>query len=165
MPATVSLREIVDHLSFIVDEYITYLNKETGVVVTVSKEELAHAEQEEEDVQELPDEEREALEEASAILSSNDYIALPSQFDIHEYAIIQDFCYSIADDELRGLLLDKIHGAGAFRRFKDAIHQFGIAEDWYGFRDRALKEIAIDWLETNHIAYADDTAQPRGKRG
>ncbi len=44
MPATVSLREIVDHLSFTLDEYLTYLNKETGVVVTVSKEELAYAE-------------------------------------------------------------------------------------------------------------------------
>jgi hypothetical protein len=164
MPATVSLRKIVDHLSFTLDEYLTYLNKETGVVVTVSKEELAYAEQEA-DVQELPGWQREALEEASAILGSDDYIALPGQFDIHEYTIVQDFCTSIADDELRGFLLDKIHGAGAFRRFKDAIHQFGIAEDWYRFRDRALKEIAIDWLETNHVAYTDDTAQPRGERG
>ena len=164
MPATVSLREIIDHLSFTLDEYLTYLNKETGVIVTVSKEELADAEQGD-DVQELPDWQREALEEASAILASDDYIALPGKFDIHEYAIIQDFCHSIADDELQSLLLDKIHGAGAFRRFKDAIHQFGIAEDWYRFRDRALKEIAIDWLETNHIAYTDDTGQPRDKRG
>ena len=164
MPAAVSLREIVDHLSFTLDEYLTYLNKETGVVVTVSKEELAYAEQED-DVQELPGWQREALEEASAILGSDDYIALPGQFDIHEYTIVQDFCTSIADDEMRSLLLDKIHGAGAFRRFKDAVHQFGLAEDWYRFRDRALKEIAIDWLETNHVAYTDDTAQPRGERG
>ncbi len=49
----------------------------------------------------------------------------------------------IIDHELRGLLLDKIRGAGAFRRFKNAIHQFGMAQDWYTFRDRVLKEIAL----------------------
>jgi hypothetical protein len=54
-------------------------------------------------------------------IDSDDYIALPGKFDIHEYAIIRDFCHSIDDDELRGLLLDKIRGAGAFRRFKNAI--------------------------------------------
>jgi len=84
---------------------------------------------------------------------------------LRRHLIPHYFCYSIADDEMRSLLLDKIHGAGAFRRFKDAIHQFGLAEDWYRFRDRALKEIAIGWLETNHVAYTDDTGQPRGERG
>ncbi|MBF8282777.1 MAG: hypothetical protein HW378_1692 [Anaerolineales bacterium] len=120
MPAPVSLREIIDHLGFILDEYTTYLNKETGAIVTVSKEDLSHAEQAD-DVQDDPEWQPETLQEARAIPDSDDYIALPGKFDIHEYAIIQDFCHSIDDDELRGLLLDKIRGAGAFRRFKNAI--------------------------------------------
>ena len=119
MPAPVSLREIIDHLGFILDEYTTYLNKETGAIVTVSKEDLSHAEQAD-DAQDDPEWQPETLQEARAILDSDDYIALPGKFDIHEYAIIQDFCHSI-DDELRGLLLDKIRGAGTFRRFKNAI--------------------------------------------
>jgi len=163
MPAPVSLREIIDHLGFILDEYTTYLNKETGAVVTVSKEDLSHAEQAD-DVQDDSEWQPETLQEARAILDSDDYIALPGKFDIHEYAILQDFCHSIDDDERRGLLLDKIRGAGAFRRFKNAIHQSGMAQDWYTFRDRALKEIAADWLERNHIPYTDDTEQPRGNR-
>jgi hypothetical protein len=160
MSVPVSLREIVDHLSFTTDEAITYLNKETGEVVTVSKEDLAQAE-EGDDTENYPDWQREAVRAAGAILDSDAYVALPSQFDIHEYAIIQDFCYSIADEELQSILLDEIHGAGAFRRFKNAIHQYGIAEDWYAFRDRALKEIAVDWLGDNNIAYTDDTLQQR----
>lgn len=165
MSAAVSLREIVDHLSFTHAEFIVYFNKETGAIVTVSREDLSHAEAEEAEAQDYPDWQQDAIQEARSILESDDYLALPSQFDIHEYAIIQEFCNSIADDQLRNRLLDKIHGSGAFRRFKNAIDEFDITDDWYRFRDKALKEIAIGWLEKNSIAYADDVEQPGGKGG
>jgi len=52
--------------------------------------------------------------------------------------------------------LEKIHGSGAFRRFKDTIYRYKIEEDWFKFKDEAYKEIAIAWLESHGFAYADD---------
>ena len=165
MPAVVSLREVVDHLSFILDEFVTYLNRETGAIVTVAQDDLSPAPPDDEDARDYPDWQQELKAEAEAVLNSDAYLPLPGKFDIHEYAILQDYCHSIADDKLRNVLLDKIHGAGAFRRFKNAVHHFGLAEDWYRFRDQALKEIAVAWLERNGIDYTDDTERPRNKRG
>jgi hypothetical protein len=72
--------------------------------------------------------------------------------------------YSIEYSELRARLLDRIHGRRAFRRFKDAVHEYGLAEEWYQFRENALKEIAKRWLEAHHLPYTDDT-HSRNKRG
>ena len=55
--------------------------------------------------------------------------------------------------ELRNELLYRIRGSGAFRRFKDAIHRYGIAEEWYAYREQVLEEIAVSWLEVRGIAY------------
>jgi hypothetical protein len=45
------------------------------------------------------------------------------------------------------------NGSGAFGRFKDAIHYYDIAEDWYKYRDNALRQIAIDWCQENNIEF------------
>ena len=159
MPAIVSLHEIVDQLTCLDDESTAYLNKETGEVVMVSREDMSWAEEggELEDIQDEPEWQREIFRIAIDVLDSDDYVALPGKFELDEYDIMRDFCASVAGDRLRDRLLDAIRGAGAFRRFRDAIHRFDIAEDWYRFRDAALKEIAIAWLKENHVAYADDT--------
>ena len=57
----------------------------------------------------------------------------------------------------RDALLDSIHGAGAFRRFKDTLYRLGIEEDWYKYRDHALEEMAIEWLEAEGIPFTRDT--------
>jgi hypothetical protein len=44
-----------------------------------------------------------------------------------------------------------IRGCGAFRRFKDKIILLGVEDDWYKFKDEALKKIAVEWCETNEI--------------
>ncbi|MBN1430073.1 MAG: hypothetical protein JXB07_17010 [Anaerolineae bacterium] len=168
MSATISLRSIVGELSFMMDGFVTYLNKETGAIVTVSQEDLDYvenepiAEDDEEhdgDARALPGWEPEAAEEVHAIVTSDDYLKLPSKFDVHEYAIMEEFCYTIGDDDRRFQFLNAIHGSGAFRRFKDTLHYHNMADDWYRFRDNALKKIAVEWLEDNSLKYIDDTKE------
>jgi hypothetical protein len=53
-------------------------------------------------------------------------------------------------------LLHAIRGSGAFRRFKDAIHRKEIQDDWYRFRDESIKDIAIDFLESEGVVWLDD---------
>ncbi len=46
-----------------------------------------------------------------------------------------------------------IHGAGAFRSFKDTLRRHRIESDWFAFRTEALRQIAIDWCEKNQIVW------------
>jgi len=147
-----SIKDVVDGMDVPSDENSAFLNRHTGELVTLSSEELAAAE-ENDDIDDYPEWQREMIIKAKEVMESDDYLRLPSKFDIHEYRIMEEFCYSVADDKIRGRLLDKIRGSGAFRRFKDAIQMNGIEADWYSFRQEALEKIAIDWLEANKIPY------------
>jgi hypothetical protein len=55
-------------------------------------------------------------------------------------------------------MLDSISHKGAFRRFKDLVHGLGIHEEWYRYRDQALKKIAAEFLKAEGILYIDDGA-------
>ncbi len=93
------------------------------------------------------------IEKARVVLDSDDYVELPTKFDIHEYRIMEEFCPSLQLPQLRDQLLRKISGSGAFGRFKQAIYSLGIEEDSYQFRNAEYVRIAIEWMEENGIAY------------
>jgi hypothetical protein len=137
------------------DQLKTFLNIRTGEFVTLTDEYLGAAE-EGKDLENFPEWQREVIQQADEVLYSSNYRELPTKFEIHEYKIMESFCYSVEDEALRRRLLNGIRGRGAFRYFKDVIYEFGIEEEWYQFREQAFKEIAIDWLESNKIAYTDE---------
>ena len=70
------------------------------------------------------------------------------------------FCHSVKKNIFSDSLCRMIQGRGAFGRFKDSIRPYGIEENWYKFRDRALKEIVKDWCEGKGIEYIDDEPPP-----
>lgn len=152
MKAIVSIKDVVNEMDILSDEHSAFLNRYTGELVTLSSEELSAAE-EDDNINEYPKWQQDIIIKAKEVINSDDYLSLPSKFDIHEYHIIEEFCCSVVDDKIRGGLLDKIRGRGAFGRFKDAIHMNGIEEEWHRFRKEKLEEIAIDWLEVNQISY------------
>ncbi len=78
---------------------------------------------------------------------------MPTKFDIHEYSIMEKFCLSLNDSEMCDTLYGLIKGRGAFGRFKNAIHEYGIADDWYKYRNDVLKEIAIEWCQEKGIEF------------
>jgi hypothetical protein len=81
------------------------------------------------------------------------YLQLPDRFAIHAYQIMERFCLSVEDADIRGDLCDAIRGRGAFRRFKDSVQAYGIAAAWYRYRDTALREIAVAWCDAHGIIY------------
>jgi hypothetical protein len=156
MNKPVKLSAIVDGMDLLTDEMSSYLNRKTGEVVSVMAEEFRAAEEDDDAAADLHGLEKEAVELAGEILCSEEYIALPSKFDIHEWSIMKAFCLSVEDESISRALLDVIHGKGAFRYFKDSIYRFGIADQWYEYRGAALKEIAVEWCEENNIEFLDD---------
>ena len=157
MTVVVSLRDIVNEMDIMNDEFHAYLNKVTGELVTISDEDIEAIENEDA-WSEYPEWQQESLASAKKVLASTEYLPLPSKFDIHEYEIMERFCYSIKDPKFSNELAYQIKGSGAFHRFKGAIRRHDIEDEWYRFRDQALEDIAIEWLDSHEIAYkkADD---------
>jgi len=131
----IKLDEIVDSMDMQTDEACFYLNKETGEII-FSADENGNPETEKYE-------------------DDNNYIQLPDKFDIHEYSIIENFCLLIEDEKLKDTFLITIRRSGAFRKFKDMAYRHEILENWYEFKNIALKQIAINWCKENNINYAD----------
>lgn len=157
MTTPVSLQAIVTELEALPDGIFSYLNTQTGELIAVMAEDLRMV-QREVSTDNHPEWYQAVLAQARAILDSDDYLELPTSQDIDEYAIMEDFCHDVKDPDLRKLLLDQIRGSGAFRRFKQTIRQYGIAEEWYSFHAAEVEAIAVEWLEAHQIPYQRDTA-------
>src|SRR5262245_10076724 len=117
MQVQVKLKDIIEGLAFQADEWFSYLNTTTGEVVSVTTEELRAAE-EDGPLEDFPAWQHDAIRLAGEILETEHYLPLPDRFAINEYQIMERFCLSMEDDDLRDDLCDAIRGRGAFRRFK-----------------------------------------------
>ena len=80
-------------------------------------------------------------------------IILPTQYEINEYQMMVDFIETIDNLEIKNNLKKLIQGRGAFRRFKDYCAEMNIIQEWYDFRDKRYKEIAIGWCKQNELKY------------
>ena len=157
MSVCVLLSNILEVLELQGDESSSYLDKNTGEVITLSLEEFNAAENGE-SLDDYPEWQHENIKTAAKVLSDCDknYLPLPSKFDVHEYRIMEDFCMSVQDKETCETLCNAIRGSGAFGRFKNCINRFEITENWYKYRAETFKEIAIQWCQDNDIKYNDD---------
>lgn len=129
----VKLSDVLDSLEMVNGETDCYYNPETEEIFLSTIGEFT----------DLDEDELDELFEKSIIL--------PTQYEIHEYSMMEDFIKTIDDTRLQNQLYIAINGRGAFRRFKDACINFDIINDWYKFRDEKYKEIAIDWCKENNI--------------
>ena len=84
MSLPVSLTAVVQEMDVFSDEWHAYLNKRTGKLVTVSDEE-PRAVEEGMPLADLPHWQRDAIRKTAEVFESDDFIPLPSKFDIHEY--------------------------------------------------------------------------------
>jgi len=156
MAVVVSLCDFVDEMQTLSNEIRAYVSKSTGEVISVTNDEFSIVEENNGDWSEYDRLEQEFFQKVEKIVSSDDYLEIPNQYEIHEYEIMERFCLSISNEKISDVLLDKIRGSGAFRRFKDTIYRYGIEKDWFRFKDEAYKEIAVSWLKSHGFDYADD---------
>ena len=153
MAVVVSLKDVVDAMDLPNNEWTSYLNPKTGEIVTVTDEDRHLVEDEDLDEQDLPEWQRESLPKVREALESGEFVALPDMFEIHEWAIMEQFSSSQASPTRRDELLDAIHGVGAFRGFRSAIRRLGVENDWFRFRQLAFEEIATNWLRAHDVSF------------
>lgn len=160
MTLPVSLQAVIDEMDTFGDEFHPYLNQLTSELVTLRDEEIQAAEQGD-DLDDDSEWEPDEIQTAREVLDSADYLPLPSKFEIHEYAIMQRFCFAVEDADLSRELQDQSHGAGAFRRFKDTLYRHNLIDVWFAFRQAAFADVAVQWLEEHHIPYVRDERDVR----
>lgn len=133
----VKLTDIADELEMFFDDGITFLNKETGEFLFLSR-----------DIDSDFDERIEEVEESEV------YISLPGRFEVNDFEIMKDFAYSRAESQ-KNQLLDVLYGPKSYRRFKDKIYHLGIEQDYFDFRREKLLKIAKEWCEEHEIDYEE----------
>lgn len=151
MDGIVKLNEIIEGMDMLGFERVVLLHIKTGKVISVVESILRDAEEDE-----RADDVEEELELAYDIIDNdNHYLELPSEYEIHEYRMMEDFCYTIENEKEQDTLLRAISGKGAFRRFKDTIGYLGVDRDWYDYRYERYKQIAIRFCERNNLEYEE----------
>jgi len=148
------LDDIIDGLESQSFESYSFLNKKTGQVILITEEEM-RAVEDGEPIEDFPQWQQDSVKIAKEIDETDNYIQLPAKFDIDEHRIMERFCLSIDDAKMRNLFCNLIRDRGAFRHFKDAIYEHDISDDWFEYRNNALKHIAIEWCEENDIEFDD----------
>lgn len=149
---TVKLSAIVDALDRASDEIHAFLDKQTGEVVVLSDEELRAAE-DGDDPADCPEWQQGDIEQAQAVQADETgrFVSLPDRFEINEWDMMRDFAVSLDNEGQAETLLNAISGRGAFRHFRDRIHELGLADAWYEFREEQYRQVALDWCEANGI--------------
>jgi hypothetical protein len=163
MAVVISLREIADAIDGM-EATDSYLNPDSGEIVTISDDEWALAEDATSDgIAEWEKEAIPKLRKDIEDIESGRLLALPGKFEVNDWSIMADF----AREKNEGELVTAIHGPGAFRRFRAAVEHLDLLETWYEFRGNALEQIARDWLINNKLEFKEDgriSGRPHEKR-
>jgi hypothetical protein len=155
MSIQVKLKDIVEEMEIQFEESRSLLNIKTGEIVLVTSDDLRAAE-DEKPIDHLPDWQQENIMLANDVVENfENYIELPTKYEVNEYEIMEDFCLKVSDRRKQESLLRAIKGKGAFRRFKDKVIDFEIEDQWYSYRDECFKQIAIEWCQNNNVNYIE----------
>jgi len=149
----ISLESLVEELTIVRDDLITYLDKRTGEFVTLTDDMMTLADADPESRDRLPEWQREVAEVVRAIDETDRYIAIPDRWEINQLRILDRFAGTLEDDELQAEFRDALHGRGVFRRFRNLIQRHGLEKAWSDFEQAALTRFARDWLETNGLPF------------
>lgn len=156
MNAKAKLSDLMDALEFDSPDYTTRYDREAGRLVMVEESLLESVEEGDEET--LVDMPKEEVEIARAIVTDTGerFIDPPDKFEFHEYRQMERFIGSLDNADAAEQLWRAIKGKGAFRYFKDTLHRLGLQDQWYRYREEAMKEFVIGWAKGNQVAYTDD---------
>lgn len=153
MNPRIKLSAIIDCISYLTPNTSCYLDRNSCELLLLSKEYLRAAEEDDRQTN-YPEWQQVQIKLARKILADKNkekYIPIPAGFVSHEYSAMENFCFSIQDKEISKSLCRAIIGRGAFRRFKDRIHLYGISDNWHKYRYDVMKKIVIHWCKANNI--------------
>lgn len=99
-------------------------------------------------------------------LDDVDWIELGGEGSREPYFDMETFAQAVADPVLSGRLHDALAGKGAFRRFRDIVHNTPqeIGRVWNRYRDARQEIRALEWLVDQGLVDEDAAAAARQPR-
>jgi hypothetical protein len=155
MSLPVSLNAVADEIEILNEQSVAYINRRTGELFRLSDEEIALAEDEDPEGGDLPEWQADMIPKIREILDSDEWVELPTSFDVHEWEIMRRFGDAIGNPDAAQQISRAIHGGGAFRAFRATVERLGLRDQWFEFKRRAVLEIARDALEDLDIPYTE----------
>lgn len=148
MNPPISLRTLIEKLERGCEAQRAYLNRTSGEFAVLDASQLDRRQ---------PDQDPDGSNSnAAQILGSREWLPLPGPYEIDDFDIMVQFCYSVEDRAVRAELLHRVEGPGAFARFSNALSHHNLDQDWLAFKQSQYKRFAIEWLEWNSIPYQED---------
>jgi hypothetical protein len=133
----ITILELVDALEMQSNEITYYFNKKENDLVFVMDDVYCDDEMNSKLFQDIEN-------------NFENYIALPTSYEINEYQIMEAFVDEQKKD-IQNILNKILNGKRPFGRFKDKIFELDIREEWFEFKKVQLEKIALDWCEVNNI--------------
>jgi len=155
----VKLSELIEALEFDFEEIRAFVDLENGCVVMVQRSVLSDVEEgDEEALSDVPDWQKDEVEIARAIVADagKRFVTPPDKYEFHEYHQMERFIGTVRNSGAADQLSQAIRGKGAFRYFKDTADRLGLLNQWFQYRDDAMKEFVVDWAADNNVPYEDD---------
>jgi hypothetical protein len=137
----VSLRDVVEALDLQSDELSSYLDPDTGEIITFNEEEAQTAESG--DWEGAPAWMKPQLPKIKRALEDERMLELPDRIRIDEWRMMEDFALADSQCRCRAELQSAVHGDGAFRRFKAAIDRLGLEDAWFRFREERFERSRV----------------------
>lgn len=140
----IKLSVLADAFEEAMEEWGQYLNTDSGKIIAVPEGYgIANGDD---------------WEEIIAMVEEGDqFVRLPDRYELNEYRIMEEFAdfaeYNlkyVSDEQAKEIsdeLFKALRGRGAFRRFKDTLNWYGIADEYYDYRHAAFVEYAKDWCQ------------------
>ena len=140
MKKTIPIKVIVDAIEETMDGWEQFYNTVTGEVESVPDYDNDYVNM------------SEFEETAEKIEESDDYVRLPSQYELHEYSIMEHF----AEEKDNMVLMRALQGHRPYRTFKDRAIDLDLDQEYYTFRTKAYGEIARKWCRENEIPFVEE---------
>lgn len=141
------------------DEHISRFDRDAGEMVYLEAEVLRSMEEDPDyDGSDLPEWQRKEVETARALLADDGtrFIDPPSRDAHDEFCTMREFAEQRPDESVASDLLKQLGGRGSFRRFREAIFEHRIEDQWRTFQDEQERELLIAWCRDNNVEYEDD---------
>lgn len=153
MSLPVKIKSVIEALLFTESDCTSYINKKTGEIASISDAESEHVHQELDET--IPEWIVAGIPRIKAILESDVFIEMPSQFELHEEKIMVSFCKTVEKEDVKNYLLKTLSGKAATENFATYIEKFDLHDSWTTHRNNAVKQVALDFLNSHNISFED----------
>ncbi|MCK4340319.1 MAG: hypothetical protein KAY37_01175 [Phycisphaerae bacterium] len=143
-----------------------YLDTQTGKTVLLPPELVDLEFQDDDELDDLPEWEKELVPIARAIEEGSErYVLIPDFPSYEAYELMAEFAESLTDPQLCDRMAIALDGKGAFRRFRGVLERYPEEEKrWYAFKEAAMVERVRQWLEELGLEPVEKNAESKNNK-